>query len=71
VSADELKALKSRKLVKEDTINSFRVTKGENFKPEFSKPVADISRAMLKDGSWANATFKSINFAAKGRPGIL
>ena len=66
VTADEIKQLKKRKLIKEESVTSFKVSKGPNFKTTFAKAVADITSEMLKNGTWKTTDFKSINFESKG-----
>jgi phenylalanyl-tRNA synthetase alpha chain len=67
VSAKDAKNLKKRKLVTLVTRRSFRVTKGPNFRPSFSKALPDLTVDMLHSGAWKEAAFKSYNFNAYGQ----
>lgn len=63
----EARVLKSRKLAKVATRKSFRVNKGPHFALERKKKVADLTQAMLEDGSWQGQEFKDYNFEALGQ----
>lgn len=68
VDPKDVDALKKRKLASYDQVKSFVLTAGPNFAPtRGAKPVADLTREMLQDGSWQNASFKKYNFKATGR----
>lgn len=58
--------LKKRKLVAEQTINSFRVTKGSNFTTKLVKLEVDLTPEMLHNNSWKDIKFKELNINAQG-----
>lgn len=60
--------LKSRKLIKETTIKSYDLSKGDEFMTDISvlKLPADITAAMLINDAWKNMEFKPLNLKASG-----
>lgn len=62
------KELEKRKLVKKQKKISFKTTKGPKYATERKKEAADLTQAMLEDGSWETTTFKPHNFHALGAP---
>jgi phenylalanyl-tRNA synthetase alpha chain len=67
VPEQEVGNLKRRRLATEVTTKYFKVSKGPNFSPKFSKPAADITVEMLASGEWKEAHFKEYNFDAMGQ----
>ncbi|KAJ9658299.1 Phenylalanyl-tRNA synthetase, beta subunit, cytoplasmic [Coniosporium apollinis] len=65
---NELKQLKSRKLVTTAKVISYTATKGPKYAKEIPVEVTDLTADMLADGSWKTANFKPYNFAALGAP---
>ena len=62
MAAKDLDALvKKRKLVKQDTWKTYVVARGASFALERKKQPADLTREMLADKSWRDATFKAYN----------
>lgn len=59
---------KKRKLVSENTIKSFIITKGAEFSTTLKKLETDLTSEMLLNGSWKDLKFKDYNFDAKGAP---
>lgn len=57
---------KKRKLVVENTIKSFIITKGSEFTTTLKKLETDLTSDMLLNGSWKDLKFKEYNFEAKG-----
>lgn len=43
---------------------SFKITKGEQYKEEFKKKLADLTAELIQSGKWAEAEFKEINLHA-------
>ncbi len=68
VDPADMEALKKRKLAAFEPVKSFTLRKGPSYAPQRgAKPVGDITKEMLQDGSWATAAFKKYNFKAQGR----
>lgn len=59
---------KKRKLLAENTIKSFIITKGAEFTTTLTKLETDLTSDMLLNGSWKDLKFKDYNFEAKGAP---
>lgn len=59
---------KKRKLVLENTIKSFIITKGPDFSTTLKKLETDLTTEMLASGSWKDLKFKEYNFEALGAP---
>ena len=69
VDAKDVKELKSRKLADLKAESYFKVTKGEKFNTKIVKPVSDLTREMLLDGSWKTTEFKQYTLEnAAGAP---
>ena len=68
LSDEDFAALKKRSLVAKATIKSVQISKGASFGTWGTKAVADLTHEMLVKGTWKDATFKPINFAALGKP---
>lgn len=66
ISKPELKDLKKRKLVAEKRLILWKVSKGPKFSTELKKAETDLSKEMLRDGSWENLEFKAYNFQNRG-----
>lgn len=60
--------LKKRKLIYNEIIKSYLVTKGNKFTLTIEKPEADLTSDMLTSASWKTKDFKSYNFDALGIP---
>ncbi|CAF3151018.1 unnamed protein product [Rotaria socialis] len=65
-NAKEVVDLKKRKLVKDDVVNYFIVTKSAGFSTNIAKGEAELTADMLQTGSWKSLNFKQYNFNAKG-----
>lgn len=64
---DNVKAdYKKRKLLVENTIKSFIITKGPEFTTTLTKLETDLTSDMLASGAWKNLKFKEYNFDARG-----
>ncbi|KAL2608294.1 hypothetical protein R1flu_026867 [Riccia fluitans] len=68
VSPEVIKELKSRKLISRKLWKGYEVTKGLKFALKRSKPVTDVTRDMLRSGSWKVHEYKEYNFDALGLP---
>jgi hypothetical protein len=66
LSKEDLKALKSRKLVDEKAETTFIITKGEEYREKKVELVPELTSAMLVDNSWEKVEFKKFNPASKG-----
>jgi phenylalanyl-tRNA synthetase alpha chain len=68
VSDKDADELKKRKLATVEQAKVFVVTKGDKFTTKRVKPVSDITREMMLDGSWETAAFKKYTLdKAEGR----
>ena len=68
VDPTDMESLKKRKLAAFEPTKAFLLRRGPSYAPQRgAKPVGDITKEMLQDGSWANASFKKYNFKASGR----
>ncbi|KAF0983545.1 hypothetical protein FDP41_010610 [Naegleria fowleri] len=67
LSSSAFSQLKSRKLVKVDTIKYFNVTKGPKFSVQRQKQETDLTSDLLATGNWESASFKPYNFKAFGK----
>jgi phenylalanyl-tRNA synthetase alpha chain len=52
LSPEDIKSVKSRKLVEEKVDTSFVITKGEEYRSEKVEQVPELSSAMIADHSW-------------------
>lgn len=59
---------KKRKLMVENTIKSFIITKGQDFSTTLKKLETDLTSEMLTSGAWKDLKFKDYNFEALGAP---
>lgn len=66
VAAKELKELKKRGFVEQAKTASFNVSRGSAYAPVRVKAATDLTEEMLASGEWESASFKSLNFNAKG-----
>ncbi|KAI9821038.1 MAG: Phenylalanyl-tRNA synthetase, beta subunit, cytoplasmic [Pycnora praestabilis] len=58
--------LRKRKLVKDEKVISYRISKGPKYAKELVKEETDLTADMLASGSWKNHTFKPYNFKSLG-----
>ncbi|XP_045819725.1 phenylalanine--tRNA ligase alpha subunit, cytoplasmic isoform X2 [Trifolium pratense] len=68
IGADDIKALKARKLIVPQTWKGYSVKKGPNYAPKRKKVVTDLTRDNLQSGEWKELEFKEYNYSAKGQP---
>ena len=68
IEGDLLKNLKGRKLIVEELVKSYLVSKGEEFMLDISplRLPAEITAAMLASNAWKEMEFKPLNLKAKG-----
>lgn len=59
---------KKRKLMVENVIKSFIITKGPEFSTTLKKLETDLTSDMLTSGAWKDLKFKDYNFEALGAP---
>jgi phenylalanyl-tRNA synthetase alpha chain len=68
VADADVDMLKKRKLATLESFKVFHLSKGPEFTTKRVKPVSDITREMMLDGSWETATFKQFTLErAEGR----
>lgn len=67
VTKEQTDSLKKRKLISQDVKKSFNISKGEQYKTERKKKVAELTSDMIEKGTWKEVDFKPINFNAKGK----
>ncbi|EFC44935.1 phenylalanine-tRNA synthetase family protein, alpha subunit [Naegleria gruberi] len=67
INSNDFTELKSRKLVKVETIKFFYVSKGTEFALERKKQETDLTTQMILSNEWQNASFKEYNFKATGK----
>ncbi|GJD06611.1 Phenylalanine--tRNA ligase alpha subunit, cytoplasmic [Galdieria sulphuraria] len=67
LSLQDVKELKSRKLVQSKTLKTFCVQKGRRFSQFHEQVATDLSKEMIESGSWRSASFKEYNFEASGK----
>merc|ERR1719310_129780 len=58
--------MKKRKLVLQNKISTFTVTKGEKFALDVKKAAAEITAEMIATGAWKQTEFKPYNMKALG-----
>merc|ERR1719487_96736 len=58
--------MKKRKLVLQNKISTFTVTKGEKFALDVKKAAAEITAEMIQTGAWKSTEFKPYNLKAEG-----
>jgi len=61
-------ALKKRKLLVQQVVNTYIIEKGPKFTTEVKKAAADITSEMVASGAWKTETFKEYNFNSLGVP---
>eukprot|EP00499_Haloplacidia_sp_CaronLabIsolate_P004508 CAMPEP_0196781018 /NCGR_PEP_ID=MMETSP1104-20130614/9003_1 /TAXON_ID=33652 /ORGANISM="Cafeteria sp., Strain Caron Lab Isolate" /LENGTH=507 /DNA_ID=CAMNT_0042151235 /DNA_START=9 /DNA_END=1532 /DNA_ORIENTATION=+ len=66
--SDVGKQVLRRKLARLVKRKSFMLRRGAAYAPQRKKKMADLTRGMLEDGSWATTEFKEYNFRALGQP---
>lgn len=54
-------------MISQDVKKSFNISKGEQYKTERKKKVAELTSDMIEKGTWKEVDFKPINFNAKGK----
>uniref|UniRef100_A0A7S3D5Q2 phenylalanine--tRNA ligase n=1 Tax=Palpitomonas bilix TaxID=652834 RepID=A0A7S3D5Q2_9EUKA len=64
VSSQDRQALKKRKLVTFNKVKVFAVEKGPSFSLERKKPETDLTKSLLSNNAYKDATFKPYNFDA-------
>ncbi|ESP03312.1 hypothetical protein LOTGIDRAFT_207611 [Lottia gigantea] len=64
----QIAEFKKRKLISEEKVTSYIVSKGDDFTLNVSKPEVDLTAEMIASGSWKTKTFKPYNFEALGVP---
>lgn len=67
LSADNLKALKSRKLIVPKPFKTYSITQGEKLSEARVKQATELTHAMLESGDWEKVKFKPYNFHAEGK----
>jgi len=55
-------SLKKRKLINEKNWTLWKISKGPKFSTEVKKPAGDLTKEMLRDGSWNDVEFKDYEF---------
>ncbi|KAG8375032.1 hypothetical protein BUALT_Bualt10G0057400 [Buddleja alternifolia] len=68
VSAEDIDALKRRKLISSQIWKGYSVKKGPKYAPKRKKVATDLTRENLQRGDWKEIEFKEYNFLAKGQP---
>ncbi|KAK4791925.1 hypothetical protein SAY86_022360 [Trapa natans] len=66
--AEDVKALKTRKLIAPQIWKGYSVKKGPNYAPKRKKVATDLTRENMQRGDWKDLEFKEYNFCAKGQP---
>ncbi|KAK4741018.1 hypothetical protein SAY87_024606 [Trapa incisa] len=66
--AEDVKALKTRKLIAPLIWKGYSVRKGPNYAPKRKKVATDLTRENMQRGDWKDLEFKEYNFCAKGQP---
>merc|ERR1719359_1531065 len=59
----EITELKKRKLVAQQKLSAFTVTKGPKFSMDLKKAAAELTAEMIQSGSWKTTEFKTYNLA--------
>ena len=60
--------LRRRKLITQQKVFTYKISKGPKFAREFVKEETDLTVDMLMSGAWKTAKLKPYNFKAKGAP---
>ncbi|KAI3445570.1 hypothetical protein Pfo_002235 [Paulownia fortunei] len=68
VSAQDIDALKRRKLINSQIWKGYTVKKGPKYTTTRKKVATDLTRENLQRGDWKEIEFKEYNFLAKGQP---
>ncbi|KAL8556051.1 hypothetical protein ACS0TY_003742 [Phlomoides rotata] len=68
VGAEDIDALKKRKLISSQIWKGYSVKKGPKYAPKRKKVATDLTRENLQRGDWKEIEFKEYNFLAKGQP---
>lgn len=68
VEAALIKEMKDRKMIKQETRKSYKLSKGAKFARVREKPETDLTTELLRGNEWASKTFKDYNFQTLGRP---
>ncbi|CAI9769881.1 unnamed protein product [Fraxinus pennsylvanica] len=68
VNAEDVDALKKRKLITPLIWKGYSVKKGPKYTPKRKKVATDLTRDNLLRGDWRELEFKEYNFLAKGQP---
>eukprot|EP01098_Paradermamoeba_levis_P002053 TRINITY_DN1240_c0_g2_i2.p1 TRINITY_DN1240_c0_g2~~TRINITY_DN1240_c0_g2_i2.p1 ORF type:complete len:258 (+),score=99.44 TRINITY_DN1240_c0_g2_i2:91-774(+) len=68
VAGIDYKGLKSRKLINQELLKPFAISKGKSFTLNVKKPEADLTAELLANDNWKNCQFKSYNLEALGKP---
>ncbi|KAL6494825.1 hypothetical protein OROGR_031625 [Orobanche gracilis] len=70
VAAEDIDALKRRKLISSQIWKGYSVKKGPKYAPKRKKVATDLTRENLQSGDWKEIEFKEYNFLAKGQPTV-
>ncbi|KAI3446111.1 hypothetical protein Pfo_002776 [Paulownia fortunei] len=68
IGAEDIDALKRRKLINSQIWKGYSVKKGPKYAPKRKKVATDLTRENLQRGDWKEIEFKEYNFLAKGQP---
>ncbi|CAA3030866.1 phenylalanine--tRNA ligase alpha subunit, cytoplasmic-like [Olea europaea subsp. europaea] len=68
VNAEDIDALKKRKLISPLIWKGYSIKKGPKYAPKRKKVATDLTRENLLRGDWRELEFKEYNFLAKGQP---
>ncbi|KAK6159476.1 hypothetical protein DH2020_006790 [Rehmannia glutinosa] len=68
VGAEDIDALRRRKLINSQIWKGYSVKKGPQYAPKRKKAATDLTRENLQRGDWKEIEFKEYNFLAKGQP---
>ena len=65
----QIENYKKRKHITVKSLKTYKVTKGENFSTTRQKLEVELTADMLRNDTYKNHQFKSLNFNAIGAPG--
>ncbi|XP_031394198.1 phenylalanine--tRNA ligase alpha subunit, cytoplasmic [Punica granatum] len=65
---EDVRALKTRKLIAPQIWKGYSVKKGPNYAPKRKTFATDFTRENMQRGDWKDLEFKGYNFSAKGQP---
>ncbi|GER50366.1 phenylalanine--tRNA ligase alpha subunit [Striga asiatica] len=68
IGAEDINALKKRKLISSQIWKGYSIKKGPKYAPKRKKEATDLARENLQRGDWKDIEFKEYNFLAKGQP---